>query len=129
MDIFFTDPDQVPLPPDEVHILNIKVDPYPDGMRVRLFVELTPFQKKPSGDILITNRVGETVASTSFIEAVTPKFEMTLHLRPPRPGEYTAKLVLFYTDEIEEDDSKGAAYVRPEKKNIDEMEKTFTIEG
>jgi len=31
-----------------------------------LFVELTPFQFIPSGDIIITNQADEVVSSTSF---------------------------------------------------------------
>jgi hypothetical protein len=127
MDIFFTDPNQVPLPPDEVRILEIVPEPYPDGRRIRLSVEITPFQKKPSGDIFITDPAGKIVAATSFIEAVTPKFEMTLHLRTPGPGDYLVKIVLFYNEDLDENGSPEAVMMPPEKKIIDEREKEFKI--
>jgi hypothetical protein len=127
MDIFFADPDEIPLPPDEVRILEIKADPYPDGKRVRLFMALTPFQKKPSGDILVMDSSDTRVVSTSFIEAVTPKFEMTLHLRTSQPGDFTVEATLYYTKEIEEEGQDGRVMIRPEKQVVDRAETRFTI--
>ena len=128
MDISFTDPDEIPLPSEEVRILDLELEPYPDGKRVRLFVELSPFQKSPSGDLLITNQVGEIVSATSFIEAVTSKFDLTLHLRMAQPGEFTARMTLFYPGEVEEDSQMCEGFLRPEKKIVDVVEKSFMIE-
>jgi len=103
LEIFFTDPDEIPLPPQEVRIRDLKVVPYPDGRRVRLRIELTPFQKYPSGEILITDGLGNPIASASFVEAITPKLEMTLHLRSLDPdGQYNIDVTLFYSQEIED---------------------------
>ena len=42
MDIFFQDPTDIPLPPEEVRIRELTAEPWPDGRRVRVYVELTP---------------------------------------------------------------------------------------
>ena len=128
MDIHFSDPNVIPLPPEEVRIKEVWVEPYPDKKRVRIFVELTPFQKNPSGDVLILSQIGEIVASASFIEAVDPKFDFTMHLKESETGKFIANIILFYTSEIEERNSKGEVMVRSEKTVVDQKEKGFQIE-
>lgn len=104
MDIFFTDPDQVPLPPDEVRIIKFEAQFWPDGNRVRVNLEITPFQHRPSGEISITNQNGDELASVSIVETMTPQMEFTLHLRGgERVGPYHAKTVLFYRDAPDEE--------------------------
>jgi hypothetical protein len=128
MDIFFTDPDQVPLPPDEVRILDLQVEPYPDGRRVRVFVELTPFQKKPNGDLSITDASGHLAATTSFVEAITPKNEMVLHLRALDPaGQYNLKLTIFYSSELDPDGQEADPIFPPEQTVVDEKVIQFAI--
>ncbi len=128
MDIFFADPSEVPLPPEDVRILDLKVEPYPDGRRVRVLMEVTPFLKKPHGDIFIKNNLGALVSTTSFIEAVTSKIEMTLHLREQKPGgTYTATAVLFYTREVEDEVQGDRVLVKPEKQVVDSFEVPFSI--
>ncbi len=130
MDLFFADPTEIPLPPEEVRILKMTVDPYPDGGRVRVSLELTPFQQKPHGDILIMDRAGNVVAGTSFIEAVTPKFEMTLHLRSFDPdGQYQANITLFYSEEIEDGVQGDRTLVRLENNVVDHKMVSFNIES
>jgi len=97
MDIFFQDPTDIPLPPEEVRIRELSAEPWPDGHRVRVYVELTPFQTRPNGEINITNKDEEEVASVSFIETIDPKMQFTLHLRTPETqGEYSVNASIFY---------------------------------
>ena len=97
MDIFFQDPTDIPLPPEEVRIRSLTAEPWPDEHRVRVYVELTPFQTRPNGEINITNKDEEEVASVSFIETIDPKMQFTLHLRTPETqGEYTVNALIFY---------------------------------
>ncbi|MEN8172069.1 MAG: hypothetical protein ABFS03_04235, partial [Chloroflexota bacterium] len=62
MDIFFTDPNDIPLPPDEVHIRKLSAEPWPDKKRVHVNLEISPFQKRPSGEIILTDSDGEEAA-------------------------------------------------------------------
>ena len=99
MDIFFQDPDEVPLPPDEVRLRELRAEPLPDGRRVRAALEVDPFQKRPSIALTITDVAGASLAEANIIESMARKVELTLHLRPvgavPVPP-YTLTAVLFY---------------------------------
>ena len=53
MDIFFQDPTEVPLPPNEVRIRALRAETYPDGQRVRVYLEVDPSQQRPSADLAI----------------------------------------------------------------------------
>jgi hypothetical protein len=113
MDIFFSDPSEVPLPPEEVRILEFRAEPWPDNRRVRIYLEITPFQKRPSGEIKLLDPQGEEVASTTIIETLVRKIDVTMHLRGVREnGEYTATASLYYT-EMEEPASQPGGDDKP----------------
>jgi hypothetical protein len=99
MDLFFQDPSVIPLPPEEVRIREVSAKPYPDGKRVRVRVELDPFQKRPSLELTILNARAEPVAQARVIETMVRTMEMTLHLREEQTGgEYTLHCLLYYQD-------------------------------
>lgn len=109
MDIFFQDPSEIPLPPEEVRIKRLAADPYPDGRRVRVHLQLTPFLKRPNGEINVFNTSGDEVASLSIIETIDPNMEMTVHLRgQDLVGKYRVEAKVFYLEEPEvgEDDKE-----------------------
>lgn len=127
MDIFFADSDQVPLPPEDVRIREFQANPLSDGQRVRVYLEVTPFQKRPSGEVVIKDDRGNQVASVNIIETIDPKMELTIHLRiPETEGEYTVSAILFYLEEIEGED-EGEIPIRPERIVVDEAETNFNI--
>lgn len=138
MDIFFQDPTEVPLPPEEVRIREFRAEAWPDGRRVRVYLEVDPFQKRPNADILITDEQDRKLASASIIESMDRKMEITMHLRGQvTPGEHRVKAVLFYTQPIEEDDSQeqpdapqAEREEPPEQKKqvVDQAETQFSIE-
>jgi len=130
MDIFFSDPSETPLPRDEVRILDLKAEAYPDGRRVRVSIEITPFLEKPNGDIVITNGEGQCVAEASFIGTIVSKFDMTLHLRQSRQemGEYRAAVTIFYTEEIISEGQDDRTPRLPEKMIVDEGSYNFMVE-
>jgi hypothetical protein len=100
MDIFFQDPSDVPLQPDEVRIRSFTAELWPDKRRVRITLEITPFQKRPNGEVTINDQDGEEVASFSIIETITPHMDFTVHLRGGRDhGLFTASVVLYYYED------------------------------
>ncbi len=129
MDIFFQDPDDIPLPPNEVRIREFSATPYPDGHRIRVFIEVTPFQRKPSGEIAIVNGTGREVASASIIETVTKRMELTMHLRDAETGgAYTATAEIFYGESPAEDaNGSDKTYELPQRIIVDSTEITFSI--
>jgi hypothetical protein len=97
MDIFFEDPNETRLPPEEVRIHQIVVNPLPNGNRVKVYLELTPFMKKPNIEVAITNSSGKETAHTSILETMSRKMEITMHLRESDPGnEYTIEAIVYY---------------------------------
>jgi hypothetical protein len=102
MDLFFRDPEDIPLPPDQVRIRKFSAEPWPDGRRVKIIFELTPFLKRPSGEITLFDAHGEEAASLSIIETMDPRLEFTVHLRGAElVGPFRAVATLFYREEPE----------------------------
>jgi hypothetical protein len=101
MDIFFADPNEFHLPPNEVHILVLKATPL-DERRVRVYLEIDPSQKRPSADLLIQDEQGNSLASASIIESMHRKMEIVMHvpsayLRSAKPGSaYSLQVNLFF---------------------------------
>ena len=99
MDIFISDPNQIPLPPDETRILNLDVDPLPEVGQIKVSVEISPFLTRPNIEIDIETPEGHQVASASIIESITTNNEINLHIRNcPKQTEYVVKVQLYYLD-------------------------------
>ncbi len=97
MDIFFQDPHEIPLPPDEVRIRELRAELLPDGQRVRIYFELDPFQKRPSAELAISDANGVPLAHASVIESMVRKIELTMHLRTPgAPFPYRLAASIYY---------------------------------
>jgi hypothetical protein len=128
MDIHFTDLSEVPLPPKEVRIRDFEIEPYPDGKRVRLTLELTPFLKPPSSEIFITDLLGNLVSTANIIEIIDPKIQLTMHLRMPEPGgAFAARALIFYTQALEDVTEDDQIIAPPARQIVDEMEVQFEI--
>lgn len=85
--------------PEETSILSMGAKPYSDGYRLRVHIEITPFQKQPYVEILLINAEGEEVASTNIIEPMGWKLEFTMHLREEElKNPYTLQATLYYPD-------------------------------
>jgi hypothetical protein len=89
LDIFFQDPTEVPLPPDEVRIREMAIIDQISDDRVKIFIEIDPFQQRPNIDVKILSRRDKLeVSAASIISTMTRKVELTLHLRRPQePGD------------------------------------------
>lgn len=99
MDIFFSDPGDVPVEPDNVKVRSLTTEPYPDGRRVKIFLEITPFTMKPNIEINIDNQDGVRVGSLSIVESMINKMDFTIHLRERNPiGNYKISATIFYND-------------------------------
>jgi hypothetical protein len=135
MDIFFTDPTDIPLPPEEVRIRHFHAEPWPDKRRVRIYLEITPFQKGPNSEIEIRDADGNKVASLTIIETINSKMDMTVHLRVGESaGFYTASAMVYYyeAEELTASAEEGTADTQlpplPSKvKLVDQAETTFQI--
>jgi hypothetical protein len=127
MDIFFRDPNEIPLPPEDVRLSALKAEPWPDGRRVRIYLEVDPFQKRPSADLIITNAAGDEVARANILETFTRKMEINMHLREANPGgEYSLQAVLYYQKLLPVGE-QPAPEEQPEPLIVDRGQTSFTI--
>jgi hypothetical protein len=72
-------------------LTELRVEPWPDGRRVRVHITLTPFQQKPSLEAVLSDTDHTPLASSSIIETADKRLVFTMHLRPapggaPLPG-------------------------------------------
>lgn len=95
---FFPEDDLQRRPPEETSITSLIAEPYPDGQRVHVNLEMTPFQSRPHLEVLLTDSKGNEVASASIVEPMTWKLEFTMHLRGSNPGRFKLEARLFYPD-------------------------------
>jgi len=97
MDIFLRDPNEIRLPPEDVRLSKVKITPQPTNRRVKIYLELTPFMKRPNISVTITSPMGKEVAHTHIVETMSPKLEFIMHLREPDPGsEYIVEISIYY---------------------------------
>lgn len=98
MDLFFTNSNDIPLPPDQMEIRQLTAHPLEDRKRVLVEFELTPFQQRPNVEITVTNQENKPVSGFSVVEAIENKMAFTLHLREKDPqGTYLVDMQVFYT--------------------------------
>ena len=113
LDIQFFEPEEAPLPPDEIALRAFVVEPLADGRRVRLSLSITPFQQRPSIEVEILDPGQQQVSLTSIVEATDVSMSLTMHLRgEARTGEYTALARLYYPPHPPVDQAR-AAFVLP----------------
>jgi hypothetical protein len=132
MDIFFDNPDDPPVPPEDVKIRSLSIEPYEDGRRVAVELEITPFTEKPNIEIGVFNQDEDVVATFSVLEALEHKMTFTLHLREPNPGgNYVLKMHLFYTDlaALEDEETPIKDILLENKRIIARAQSEFTIQG
>lgn len=98
MDLFFPEDNLTRATPEETHITTLSAEPYPDGYRARVNIEVTPFQKRPHIDVALLNANGDEIASTTIVEPLTWKMEFTMHIRGELQNPYTLEAKLFYPD-------------------------------
>jgi hypothetical protein len=108
-EIFFTNSDQIPLPPNEVRVRNLSATPRRDGQRIDVKMALTPFQKRPNVELRILNALGEEVAALSVVEAIDAEMDFTMHLRNRETaGHYSLEMRVFYADIESHEPALGA---------------------
>jgi len=97
---FFNSTD-IPQPRDKIKIERLEAQPYPDGWRVRVVLELTPFQERPSLDIHVRTVEGRLVSEMTVIETMIRHMEFTVHIRGVASpvGDYIADAALYYGED------------------------------
>jgi hypothetical protein len=98
MDFFLPEDHLQRMTPEETQITSLTAEPYPDGYRLRVNIEMTPFQKRPHLEVLLSDAQGAEVASSSIVEPMSWKIEFTMHIRGELNNPYSLEASLFYPD-------------------------------
>ncbi len=113
MDIQFVEPDQAPQPREKVRIERLDVQPYPDGWRIKLNVDVTAFQERPSLELRVLRLPEEQpIAELSVIETMHRQMEFTVHVRgvPTPNGDYVAQADLYYEERTAPHDQREVPF-------------------
>ncbi len=81
MDFFFPGPEVERFPPEKIRFLDLSAELNPDSKRLHVRLELTPFEKKPNIELILSDPTGQELSSASIIEPMGWKLELTLHIR------------------------------------------------
>ena len=98
MDFFLPEDNLTRAVPEETRISALSAQPYPDGHRLRVNIEVTPFQKRPYIEVTLHDSNGDEVASTNIVEPLSWKLEFTMHIRGELNNPYTLSARLYYPD-------------------------------
>jgi hypothetical protein len=98
MDFFFPEDNLNRMTPEETRITALSAQPYPDGYRLHVNIEMTPFQKRPHLEVALIDAENNEVASTTIVEPMSWKIEFTMHIRGELKNPYTLAAKLFYPD-------------------------------
>ncbi len=98
IDFFFPEDGLARAVPEETKISSLTAQPYPDGYRLRVNIEVTPFQKRPYIEVILNDSNGDEVASTSIVEPMSWKLEFTMHIRGELSNPYTLNARLYYPE-------------------------------
>jgi hypothetical protein len=87
------------VPPEQVRFLDVQVEPWPDGRRVRVLMMITPFLQPPNLEMVIIDEADE-VSRTSIVENIDFELVFTMHIRSHEVGgSYRLTATLFYDEQ------------------------------
>jgi len=99
MDFFFPEDHLERTSPEETKIISLTAEPYEDGRRVRVNIEMSFFEKRPHLEVTLTDSESQEISTASFVEPMNFKLEFTLHVRAqPADGPLDLEARLFYPD-------------------------------
>ena len=98
MEFFFPEDNLTRAVPEETKISSLTAQPYPDGYRLRVNIDITPFQKRPYIEVALHDSDGDEVGSTNIVEPLSWKLEFTMHIRGELKNPYTLTARLYYPD-------------------------------
>jgi hypothetical protein len=99
MEFFFPEEHLHRTAPEETKILSLTAEPYEDGQRVRVNIEISPFEQRPHLEFTLTDTENKEISSASFVEPMAWKLEFTMHVRSkPADGPLALAARLYYPD-------------------------------
>lgn len=94
----------IPVPPGEMRFIELRAEPVIDDgpLRARVYVEVTPFQKRPFIEVVLTGENGQEIATASVIEPLQRKNVFTMHIRgEQQKGTFNLYARMYYPSNTE----------------------------
>ena len=99
MEFFFPEDNLQRTSPEETRIISMTAEPYEDGRRVRVNIEMSAFEQRPHLEFTLTDTEEKEISTASFVEPMQWKLEFTMHLRTqPADGPLDLRARLYYPD-------------------------------
>ena len=124
MDFFFPEDNLNRMTPEETHITSLSAEPYPDGYRVRVNVQVTPFQKRPHIEVTLKDSTSDEIGSTTIVEPMSWKLEFTMHIRGELNNPYTLEAKLYYPDGPSAEPQTFSFDVKPPQPSAEPFDRT-----
>ncbi|HHY89521.1 MAG TPA: hypothetical protein GYA06_11445 [Chloroflexi bacterium] len=85
--------------PEQVRFLDLQVEPWPDGRRIKVLMSITPFLQPPNLMMVMTDAEGTEVSRTSIVENIDYQLVFTMHIRSQKvAGQYKLTASINYDD-------------------------------
>ena len=91
-----------PLSPEEVHFIDLKVEPWEDKSKIKIFVKISQFLVSPNMNFYIKNLEAAILSEVTLIENIDTDLVFTMHLR-----NYSSQKELILLGEIFYDNEIG----------------------
>lgn len=76
--------------PRDVRFTELRVEPWPEGNKIRVHARIVPFLKPPDLEAVLVDSAGDEITSVTIIENVDFSLVFTMHIRrPSADGKYT----------------------------------------
>ena len=99
MEFFFPEDNLHRTSPEETKIISLTAEPYEDGRRVRVNIEMSAFEQRPHLEFTLTDMKAQEISTASFVEPMQWKLEFTMHLRKePADRSLDLEARLYYPD-------------------------------
>lgn len=122
-------PNPLPIDPaEEIKIMEVEAEPYPDKRRVKVKFTLSSFTHGPSALVTLTfNSI--QLASVNIVNIFVPENEITIHIPGDsvKPGMYQVELDLFFIIEAEDVNGEETT-IHLQQSHLDNTSVSFTIQ-
>ena len=88
---------EVSKPSETIHFEELRVEPWPDGHRVRVHVTLSPFAARPNLEAAIFNTDDLELQRVHIVENTDVRLVFTMHLRGAQiPGKFSLQAQVYF---------------------------------
>lgn len=100
---FFDDNDHSPKMREDVRLLRTRLEVSPEGKRIAVDLELTPFIERPTIDLRLYDDEGKLAGMLKIIETLDTFNRVVMHLRGEQASDHYTFVMQVYFANVDED--------------------------